>query len=260
MNTDQAFDLLKCAGVNEEAGIQTVKRWLREKKIHYAGTLLRDSGYILDNTDQAINLLKDAGVDESACINAVRLWVREGKIKNVGNGKRNTDYLPNETLSTFYSPHQNDHDKKISQLKGNLKSQDEHLKTIQQLHKTSIDSLHQQRAKLQKENVILEQENSELLKESKRLLKENIVLRNQLQKLKEELSKGNKREPEKTQTVASPKSQDYRQKLGLSKTADSKEVLSGFKKLLKMAHPDHGGNATVFHYLKTDYDQFRNNK
>lgn len=258
VNTDQAFDLLKSAGVTEEVGIQTVKRWLREKKIYYAGTLRRDSGYILDNTDQAINLLKDAGVDESSCINAVRRWVREGKIKKVGSGERNTEYLPNETLSKLYAQNQTNQDKTIGQLKGKIKAQSEHIIGIEQLHKTSMDHLILQRDKLKKENAILENENSELLKESKRFLKENIELRNQLLKLKEELARGSKREPEKTESAPAPKTQDYRQKLGLSKTADRKEVLSGYKKLLKIAHPDQGGNAAVFHYIKTDYDHFRN--
>lgn len=258
MNTDQAYDLLTSAGVAEEEGIQTVKRWLREKKIHYAGTLQRDSGYILDNTDQAITLLKDAGVDDNSCISAVRQWVSEGKIKNIGSGKRNTEYLPNETLSKLYSQNQTNQVKTIVQLKGKIKALDDHIKGIEQLHKTSMDHLILQRDKLKKENALLENENGELLKESKRLLKENFELRNQLLKLKEELSKGSKSEPEKTESAPAPKIQDYRQKLGLSKTADRKEVLSGYKKLLKIAHPDQGGNAALFHYIKTDYDQFRN--
>ncbi|MDQ7860949.1 hypothetical protein RCO48_07755 [Peribacillus frigoritolerans] len=37
MNTDQAFDLLKDAGVTESSSIQTVRRWLREGKIKYEG-------------------------------------------------------------------------------------------------------------------------------------------------------------------------------------------------------------------------------
>lgn len=258
MNTDQAFDLLKIAGVTEEAGIQTVKRWLREKKIHYAGTLRRDSGYILDNTDQAIVLLKDAGVDESSSINAVRRWVSEGKIKKVGSEKQYTEYLPNETLSKVYAQNQNTHDKTIGQLKGKIKAQDEHIKGIEQLHKASVDHLILQRDKLKKENAILENENSELLKESKRFLKENMELRNQLLKLKEELARGSKRESEKTEPAPALKSDDYQHKLGLSKTAGRKEVLSGYKKLLKVTHPDHGGDAAIFHYIKTDYDQYRN--
>ncbi len=40
--------------------------------------------------------------------------------------------------------------------------------------------------------------------------------------------------------------------------ASNKEVLAEYKGLLKITHPDHGGNAKVFHYIKTDYDNFRN--
>ena len=50
---------------------------------------------------------------------------------------------------------------------------------------------------------------------------------------------------------------NYRQKLGLSKTASDKEVLAGYKNLLKASHPDHGGNAAIFQYIKTEYDSFR---
>ena len=140
-----------------------------------------------------------------------------------------------------------------------MKAQDEHIKGIEDLHQNSIKMLIQQRDKLNKELASVENEKSDLQSETRKVLKENIDLRNELLKLKEELSKGNKSEPEKTQESPFPsKTQDYRQKLGLSKTAGVKEVLAGYKKLLKITHPDHGGNATAFHYIKTDYDHFRN--
>ncbi|MDQ1003278.1 putative site-specific integrase-resolvase [Neobacillus niacini] len=256
MNTDQAYELLTAAGVNEEISIQTVRRWLRERKIKYVGTFPRNSGYILDDTDEALNLLKDAGVSDRIGIQIVRRWLREGKIQNVGKGR--SEYLPNETLSEMYLNNDTDQEKIIGQLKVKINTQDELIKGMEQLHKTSIGTLIQQRENLSKEIINLEHENSDLQKETKKLLKENIELRNQLLELKEELSKGNKKEPDKVPETIPSKMNDIRRKLGLSKTASHKEVFSGYKKLLKVTHPDQGGNASAFHYIKTDYDYFRN--
>lgn len=255
VNTDQAFELLTDAGVSEEISIQTVRRWLRERKIKYVGTVPQNSGYILDDTDQALNMLKDAGVSERIGIQTVRRWLREGKIQNVGNGR--IEYLPNETLSKVYLNNGTDQEKILGQLKAKLNTQDELIKGMEQLHKSSIATLIQQRERLNKEIIKLEHENSNLQKETKKLLKENIELRNQLLKLKEELSKGNKIEPDKVPEKIPSKMNDIRRKLGLSKTASHKDVSSGYKKLLKVTHPDHGGNAAAFHYIKTDYDYFR---
>lgn len=258
VNTDQAFNLLKNAGVTEDISIQTVRRWLRESKINYEGTGKQKNGYILDDTDQAFNLLKDAGVAENNSIQIVRRWLREGKIQNVGTGNRRTEYIPNETTSKLFLNNPTDQGKIIRQLKVKIKAQDEHIKGIEDLHKHSIKTLIQQREKLNQEIANLENEKSDLQSETQKLLKENIDLHNELLKLKEELLKGNKRGPEKAQVTLPPKTHDYRQKLGLSKTAGEKEVVAGYKKLLKITHPDHGGNAAAFHYIKTDYDNFRN--
>jgi len=65
VNTDQAFELLRDAGVTEDICINVVRRWLRERKINYEGNVQQKSGYILENTKQAITMLSDAGVAES---------------------------------------------------------------------------------------------------------------------------------------------------------------------------------------------------
>ena len=39
--------------------------------------------------------------------------------------------------------------------------------------------------------------------------------------------------------------------------ASDKEVLTEYKGLLKITHPDHGGNAKLFHYIRTDYEIFK---
>ncbi len=260
LNTDQAFDLLREAGVTEDSSIQTVRRWFRERKINYEGKGQRDSGYILDDTDQAFNMLKDAGVTDTIAFQIVRRLLQEGKIQNMGTGNRKFKNQQNETVSKQLIISPSDQDKIIHQLKARIKAQDEHIKGIEHLHKSSITTLIQQRDILNKEITNLENENSELQRETKKLLKENLDLTNELLTLKEELFKGNKREADTTQTVPPPlpKTNDYRQKLGLSKHASDKEVLTRYKKLLKITHPDHGGNATAFHFIKTDYDYFRN--
>jgi hypothetical protein len=258
VNTEQAFEILKDAGVTEDVSIDTVRRWLRERKVTYDGTRHRSTGYILEDTDQAINMLKDAGVTESKGIQIVQRWLREGKIQNMGPRKRKTEMLPNETSPKWFSNNSGEQDKIIRQLQVKIKAQDEHINGIEKLHQDSINALIQQRNKLKKEIINLENENSKIQTEYKKVLKENIDLHNELIKIKEKISKGNKSDSVETEDAAPPfKSNDYRQKLGLSKSASQKEVLSGFKKILKLTHPDHGGNAAAFHYIKVDYDYFR---
>ena len=254
MNTDQAFDFLREAGVSEDICIQTVRRWLRERKINYEGDGLRKKGYIIDNTDQAFGMLQDAGVSEGIGVQLVRRWLREGKIHNVGEGHWVTSTQPKETTSINHT----DQDKMIRQLQIKLKAQDEHIKGMEKIHQTSINTLIQQRNKLKTEISSLLNENSELQMETKKLLKENIDLHHEVLKLKEELSKGRKKEPEKDETIFSPTlNNNYHHKLGLSKNVGKKEILAGYKRLLKMTHPDHGGSAAAFHYIKADYDYFR---
>ncbi|WP_413300766.1 hypothetical protein AA0X95_19460 [Bacillus sp. 1P10SD] len=255
MNTDQAFDFLRQAGVTEDICIQTVRRWLRERKINYEGNGLRISGYILEDTDQAFDMLMDAGVPESISTQLVRRWLREGKIQNVGNGTRENESMPKEKVINRGA--YTDQDKMIRQLKAKIKAQEEHIEGMEKLHQNSINTLIQQRNKLKIEIAHIDKEKNELQKETKKLLQENIDLRNELLKIKEELSRGSKREQEQTHTPPPPMQTNHRQKLGLSKTASPKEVLAGYKKLLIKTHPDHGGNAAAFHYIKTDYDQFR---
>ncbi|MDN3016078.1 hypothetical protein PH210_07630 [Paenibacillus sp. BSR1-1] len=257
MNTDQAFELLKNAGVPDDISIQTVKRWLRERKIKYEGKIgPRKTEYILDDTDQAINLLKDAGVSASAGLHVVQRWLNEGKIQRVGDRDQITDYISKETISPHVT-RSSDQDKAIRDLQVKIKVQDDQLRGIEELHQTSIKTLIQQRDKLNRENSSLKNEINELQSETRKVLKENMELRNELLRLREELSKEGKREPEKTQTIVPPKNLDFRQKLGLSKTAGQKEVLAGFKKLLKITHPDQGGSAAAFHFVKADYDLYR---
>jgi hypothetical protein len=259
VNTDQAFELLTDAGVPEDISILTVRRWLRERKINYEGTSQRKTGNILVDTVHAVEILKDAGVAESVGIQIAQRWMREGKIQNMGNGNRRTEHIPNETSIKRSLNSPTDQDKTIRQLKVRIKTQNEQIEGFEQLHKTSINILIQQRDKLRKEIIRQENEKNELQRESKKLLQENIDLRDELLILKEEFSKGKKRERDKTQTSPQPsKTNDYRQKLGLSKTASHKEVLAGYKSLLKITHPDQGGNETAFHYIKTEYDYFRN--
>ena len=87
------------------------------------------------------------------------------------------------------------------------------------------------------------------------LLRENIELHNKLNELKETKLKENKSDDPLIHPT-SPLDHD-RQKLGLSKKASPSAMLTRFKELLKISHPDQGGNAKLFHYLKTDYDHFR---
>ncbi len=256
VNTDQAFQLLKDAGVAEDIGILTVRRWLLERKIKYDPTKQRDTGYILDDTDQAINLLRDAGVASSRGMQIVKRWLREGKIHDVGNGEQLSEYISSETDAKQSSSTYSNQERVIRQLRTKLKAQDEHIKGLEELHENSMSRLMQQKEKLKKEIIHLESEKRELQRESGDLMKENLHLRKELLKLKDELYKGVKSEPRKT-PQRPVNMHDYNHKLGLSKTATEKDLVAGYKKLLKITHPDAGGNEAAFHYIKSDYDQFR---
>lgn len=244
------------AGLTEDTSIQTVRRWFRERKISYKGTGKQAAGYILESTDQAFYLLEDAGVAENTAVQIVRRLLRDGKIKNVDTRNRKAENPPIETAKRLVN-RPSKQDQTVRQLKVKIKAQDEHIKGIEHLHQTSIASLIQQRERLNKEIVNLESEKSELQKETKKLLKENIDLNNKLIKLKEKLYKGNNNDDDRAETIPPSTTIDYRQKFGLSKRASDKDVLSKYKDLLKITHPDHGGNAGAFHFIKTDYDQFR---
>ncbi|KKK37483.1 hypothetical protein WQ57_13640 [Mesobacillus campisalis] len=257
MNTEEAFELLKDAGVAEDAGIRMVRTWLRERKVNFEGTVRRKSGYILKDTDQAFNMLKEAGVNEAVAVQTVRRWLRDGKIQSIGQESPKVPYLSTQTPASHNS---SDQERLIRQLQAKLKAQDEHINGLEQLHQSSVKTMIQQREKLNKEILHLEKERSQLQHETKSLLQENLHLRSEILKLKDELYKGGKKEPEKIQDsrrMTSPN--DYRSKLGLSKTATHKDILAGYKSLLKVTHPDHGGNQAAFQYIKNDYDTFRNN-
>ena len=39
--------------------------------------------------------------------------------------------------------------------------------------------------------------------------------------------------------------------------ASYQEIISTYKELLKLSHPDHGGDAKLFQYIKADFDHIR---
>lgn len=200
------------------------------------------------NTDQAFSLLKEAGITDN--IETFKQWLREGKIKATGftvDDKALIRFMKTQTKL--------DKDQIIQQLKLRIKAKDEEIKGLEELHAAQAKVLIQQRDKLYNEIGLLQIERNHLKKETINLLKENIELRDELIALKEKLFKGetNKDAPD------SISSNDVRQKLGLTNLAIDKDVIAAYKELLKKAHPDHGGNEKLFHYIKTDFDQFRSN-
>lgn len=201
------------------------------------------------DTDQAFDMLKKAGITDS--IETFRRWLREGKIKATGFK------IDDKSLKMFINERTYpDKDEIIRQLKLKIKAKDEHIEGIEELHENATKLLIKQRDKLHKEIAQLKNEKNNLRKETIDLLKENIGLRDELIEVKEKLLNGSKSDSDHFHFTS--QSKDYNKKLGLSKMASTKEVLAGYKELLKVSHPDHGGNAKAFHYIKTDYDDFRN--
>jgi len=254
VNTDQVFELLQDAGVSESTSIQTVRRWLREGKIKYeGGKRSRETVCIIDDTDQAFDLLKDAGVSESISNQIVRRWLHEGRIKYEGSRNKKTDYIVDDTTSKLFiddCTNQN-MDEMIHRLTLKIQAQEKHIEGLEELHENAKHRIIEQRDKLKKEVATLKNKENKLQSEIRNLVKQNIELRNELKKLKE--SKG-----DHYTLTSSTQLNNYSKKLGLSKMASNKEVLAEYKGLLKITHPDQGGNAKLFHYIKTDYDNFRN--
>ena len=200
------------------------------------------------NIDQAFDVLMEAGITNNP--ETFKHWIREGKIKAIGFT------IDDQELKRFMNEYTClDKDKVIQQLKLKIKERDQYIEGIEELHKTSTRELIKQRNSLNKEVVILKNEQNQLRKETMDLLRENIELHNRLKESKETRVNGNKSDDPLFHPTA-PFDHD-RQKLGLSKKASPSEMLTRFKELLKIAHPDKGGNAKLFHYLKTDYDHFR---
>ncbi|AOH55063.1 hypothetical protein ABE28_011950 [Peribacillus muralis] len=253
MNTDQAFDLLKDAGVTESNSIQFVRRWMREGRIKYEGGNVSRKTGSSDDTDLAFDLLQDAGVSERIRIQTVRRWLSEGRIKYEGKSQKDAGFNIEDMVKKLpiNEVKVQNKDEIIYRLKLKNQVQDTHIEGMEELHETAKKTLIQQREMYKKEVVILRNEKSQLQNEVKDLLTENIELRNELGKLKENQTGHN-------HTFPIAQSDDYSKKLGLSKKATVKEVLAGYKGLLKITHPDHNGNSKVFHYIKTDYDNFRN--
>jgi regulator of replication initiation timing len=196
------------------------------------------------NTDQAFEMLKEAGVIDN--IETFRTMLREGKIKARGFT------IDEEALKRFITDQTiPNKDELIRQLKLKIKVQDEHIKGLEELLENTKKQLSKQRDQLNDEMMMLIHKKNELKQESIDLLKENIELREEIISLKDRL--GN------NYSEASPLPINFHHKLGLSKNASEKELFARYKELLKLAHPDRGGNPKLFQYIKMDYDQLRNN-
>ncbi|MBO1510640.1 hypothetical protein [Metabacillus bambusae] len=210
------------------------------------------------NTDQAFYMLKEAGLSDSRSIKTVRRWLHEGKVKYDGTGSRNPESISifdNATSSLVKERTDQDKDEIIRYLKLKIKEKDVYIEGVEELHKSATKVLSHQRDMLTNEIIHLKNEKRKLHSETMDLLKENIQLREELIKLKEEGFTGKNSENDKVYNTVQ---NDLLQKFGLSKMANSNDVLSAYKELLKLTHPDHGGNTKLFHYIKTDYDNFRN--
>ena len=138
----------------------------------------------------------------------------------------------------------------IHRLNSKIQAQDKYIEGMEELHGNAKKSIIHQRDKLKKEVIILKKEASRIQNEAKDLMKQNIELRNELRKLKE-------KQRDNYNFTSITQSNNYSKKFGFSKMASDKEVLTEYKGLLKITHPDHGGNAKLFHYIRTDYEIFK---
>jgi hypothetical protein len=313
LHTDQAFDLLKKAGITNNP--DTFRRWLREGKLKATGFTIDDQEleqfinehtypdkvetvqqlkvkikakdqYIeeieethqsstqelikqRDQLNKEILILKNEHtyLDQDEIIRQLKLkikakdqYIEEMKKLHQSSTQeilKQKDQLHDEILILKNRHTYLDQNENIRQLKLKIKAKDQYIEGIEELHKSSTQEFIKQRDQLNKEILILKNEQNKLRKEIMDLLRENIELRNRLVELKETGFKENKSDDPHSPPASSL--DHYSRKLGLSKMASQKDVLTGFKALLKISHPDQGGDAKLFQYLKNDYDHFRKN-
>lgn len=152
-------------------------------------------------------------------VQTLRRWLREGKIQSQFKSKKEGYEIDEVDLNRFIDERTGrDKVKKIKSLETKL---------------------------AQKERNKLTQDNHKLQMEVDKLRSDNLHLKFKL------LSK-----PE-TETVIVYKS-DHRSILGLDDTATDEEVRSTYRKLIKLLHPDKGGDSKLFQKFKEDYDNFQN--
>ncbi|WP_338472246.1 hypothetical protein R4Z10_05740 [Niallia sp. XMNu-256] len=194
-------------------------------------------------SDKAFALLQEAGITDN--IDTFRKWVSEGRIKSIGG-----IFIDDHSLEKFIKDFKNpDKDIIINQLKAKIHMQNNHITGIEALHESTTQHYFKQKEQLNKEILLLKRENQKLQQEIIDLLKENISLRDRIIKL------GESNHTQKSDPTSL--SIEEKQKLGLSKIASNQEVLSTYKELLRLSHPDRGGNAKLFQYIKADYDLIR---
>ncbi|WP_066174668.1 hypothetical protein [Bacillus marinisedimentorum] len=197
------------------------------------------------NTDQAFKKLKSAGVTDS--IQTVRRWLREGKIKAKRTENRKAGYIiENDDLQRFINERTGrDKDKRIKELEYKIKQKERGV-------------LAKENHKLQLEVDRLRQENLNLkMKSMKQTIDENRNTSNSHSFFSDMSDEDLRQYRQKLfgQDLILP-SKNYREELGLSSGVTNQEVVKEFKKLLRILHPDTGGNAKLFQRVKEDYDDF----
>jgi len=205
--------------------------------------------------NEAVEMLTKAGVSENIRTLTIRKWIKEGKITSDDTNGASIDHQSTEPLHLRLRDEKKE---MIRQFQSQLKVQEGYIEGIKALHENSI----KQREQLHQEISLLKKEKNDLQEEVNSLQKENIRLRNEIIQLKEHSIHTNSSKTQEPKKETAPLQirfplQDYRDKLGLSKVSGKKEVMSAYKELLKLSHPDHGGQLKSFQYIKADFDQFK---
>lgn len=209
------------------------------------------------NIYEAVEELTKAGVSESIRTLTIRKWIKEGKITSSENNGYSVDKQTTKLLQNSLPDEKNEI---IKKLQTKIKLQDEYIEGIKAIHKDTTNSYITQRENLNQEISLLKNENNDLQKEVTQLLKENISLRDDLIRYKENsMNKNKNRDHDQQQPTSNYHLREYQHKLGLAKIAGKKEIVASYKELLKLTHPDHGGDPKCFHYIKADFDTFKRN-
>ncbi|MED0758853.1 hypothetical protein P4S93_13945 [Aneurinibacillus thermoaerophilus] len=173
------------------------------------------------NTYEALDRLKQAGITDS--IQTLRRWLRDGTIKAQRSENRKAGFeVDAEDLKRFINERTGaDKDERIRQLE------------------EEIRRLKEKNERLKADDIDLDEEEDDLL------TRMNIDFIKQLKQQQQML------------LYKQQKQNDARYRLGLTETSTDDEVLQEFKKLLKILHPDSGGNAKLFNDIKQQYNEFR---
>jgi|SRR5699024_2470275 len=217
------------------------------------------------NTEEAFNQLKSADITNS--IQTLRRWLREGTIKAERSENRKVGFnIDEKDLQRFINERTGrGKDEEIKLLRKKVKNLEKDIYRIEDSHEEDLKILYKQRKENKEEFDRKLEFRNDLVKSQRKTIESQ---RTMIDMLKEEIDELKKNTNSKFNSdsfnfnnlynsfdTLTP----YKKKLGMSPNTTKADVKNKLREVMSNAHPDRGGNAKVFQYLKAEYDSFRKN-